>query len=120
MMHRPSGSLEIRFALLAGCLLAVGAVVTYTAVLRPPEVPFEIHTIDLGASESATFADINGDGKADIVSGENWYEAPRWTRHHFRDIPFVENYIDDLSTLALDVNGDGRMDLITSGWFSKK
>jgi len=38
----------------------------------------------------ARIADINRDGKPDIVSGENWYEAPRWTKHHFRDISYSE------------------------------
>ena len=35
------------------------------------EIPFRKHTIDLGRSESATVADINQDGRLDIVSGEN-------------------------------------------------
>ena len=73
-----------------------------------------------GASETALFADINRDGKLDIVSGENWYEAPHWMKHHFREILYTNNYIDDLSTLPLDVDGDGHVDLVTSGWFSKK
>lgn len=87
---------------------------------RPPDVPFQRHTIDLGSSESAAVCDINGDGKLDIVSGENWYEAPNWTKHHFRDIYYTNNYIDDLSTVPLDVDEDGRIDLVTSGWFTKK
>ena len=87
---------------------------------RPPEIPFEKHTLDLGSSESAAIADINGDGRLDIVSGENWYEAPHWTKHHFRDILYTNYYIDDLSTLPLDVDRDGHIDLVTSGWFSKK
>ena len=87
---------------------------------RPDEIPFEKHTIDLGSSETAVFADINRDGKLDLVSGEYWYEAPRWTKHHFREIVYTNNYIDDLSTLPLDVDGDGYVDLVTSGWFSKK
>jgi hypothetical protein len=101
-------------------IVGATALLGFRASVRPPEILFDVHTLDLGASESAAIADINGDGKLDIVSGENWYEAPRWIKHHFRDIPFIENYIDDLSTLPLDVNGDGRVDLITSGWFSKK
>ncbi|MGH9436757.1 MAG: FG-GAP repeat domain-containing protein [Terriglobia bacterium] len=89
-------------------------------VARPPEIPFAVHTLDLGSSESAAICDINGDGKLDIVSGENWYEAPTWKKHHFRSIDYTNNYIDDLSDLPLDVDGDGHIDLITVGWFSKK
>ena len=58
--------------------------------------------------------------RLDIVSGENWYEAPKWTRHHFRDLAFTNNYIDDFSDLPLDVNGDGKIDIISVSWFGKK
>ena len=87
---------------------------------RPDEINFEKHTIDLGASETAVFVDINRDGKLDLVSGEYWYEAPRWIKHRFRQVDYTNNYVDDLSTLPLDVDGDGYVDLVTSGWFSKK
>ena len=105
--------------LFATLILASSLLLAFV-VVRPPEIPFEKHTIDLGSSESAAICDINGDGKLDIVSGENWYEAPHWIKHHFRDINYTNNYIDDLSTLALDVNEDGHIDLVTSGWFSQK
>ncbi len=101
--------------LLLGCSTVFGFLVT-----RPEEIPFEKHTIDLGSSESAAVCDIDGDGKLDIVSGENWYQAPTWKKHHFRDILYTNYYIDDLSTLPIEVNGDGKVDLVTSGWFSKK
>src|SRR5256885_16267891 len=29
-----------------------------------------------GPNETAVVCDINGDGKQDVVSGENWYNAP--------------------------------------------
>jgi hypothetical protein len=110
---------KTRLFLLA-CAPVFAFVVFAFQVSRPADIPFEKHTIDLGSSESAALADLNGDSKLDIISGENWYEAPRWIKHHFRKIDYTDNYIDDLSTLPLDVDQDGHIDLVTSGWFSKK
>jgi hypothetical protein len=90
------------------------------AVTRPADIPFEKHTLDLGANESCALADINGDGKLDIVSGENWYEAPGWKKHHFRDLPYSNYYIDNFSDLPLDVNGDGRIDIVSCSWFAHR
>jgi hypothetical protein len=87
---------------------------------RPDGIAFQKHTLDLGANETAAFTDINGDGKLDIVSGENWYAAPKWTRHNFRKIFFSNNYIDVFSDLPVDVNGDGRVDIVSCSWFGKK
>jgi len=100
-------------------LLCLAAGLAWT-ISRPDEIPFEKHTLDLGASEACAVADINGDGKPDIVSGENWYEGPRWTKHKFRTINFANNYIDDFSDLPLDVNGDGQIDIVSCAWFSKR
>lgn len=87
---------------------------------RPADIVFEKATLDLGANEACAFADVNGDGRLDIVSGENWYEAPKWTRRPFREIPFTNNYVDDFSDLPIDVNGDGKVDIVSVSWFSKK
>jgi hypothetical protein len=42
---------------------------------RPREIAFEKHTIDLGARETAAFADVNNGGKLDLPSDESWYEV---------------------------------------------
>jgi hypothetical protein len=94
------------------------------------EIPFYKHTIDLEQSEAAEVADVNQDGKLDIISGENWYEqttpgqnGPRWIKRRFRDLPFYRfdgkysgGYLEDLGDLAIDVNGDGYPDVVTSWW----
>jgi hypothetical protein len=106
-------------------LAAVLILLTTLAVIafsfgRPPEIPFKKHEIDLGSNEAVTFADINADGKLDIVSGENWYEAPKWMKHTFRELNYSNNYIDDFSDHAIDVNGDGRLDIVSCSWFAKE
>jgi hypothetical protein len=87
---------------------------------RPPDIPFRTQMLDGGASETAAVADINKDGRLDIVSGENWYEAPNWTRRHFRDLGFSGNYIDGFSDMPVDVDGDGYPDIVSVTWFAKK
>ena len=91
------------------------------AALSPPRWPmFRSHLLDPGANESAAVADVNQDGRLDIIAGENWFEAPRWNKHRMREIPFLNGYIDDFTNYALDCNGDGYPDVIAGSWFSKK
>ena len=100
------------------CLAAAAAIAW--SIGRTPEIPFEKHTLDLGANETCAVADINRDGKLDIISGENWYEGPHWTKHHFRDISFSDNYIDNFSDLPVDVNGDAAPDIVSCSYFTKE
>ena len=87
---------------------------------RPPDLPFKVHAIDAGASESAAVADINRDGRLDLVSGEYWYQAPSWTKRKFREVGFSSNYIDSFSLMAVDVDGDGFPDLADVSWFARR
>jgi hypothetical protein len=105
---------------ISAVVLSVLCAFTLWSISRPAEARFDKVMIDGGASETAAFADINGDGKLDIVSGEYWYEAPKWTPHRFRDIAYFPGYIDDFADLPLDVNGDGKIDIITAHGFQNK
>jgi len=68
--------------------------------------------------ECASALDMDGDGDLDIAAGRHWYEAPDWKKHeNFRDGAEANGpETDDNSEFAMDVNRDGRMDIVSSGW----
>ena len=76
--------------------------------------------IDPGVYETCAIGDINRDGYPDFLPGENWYEGPNWTKHHFRSIEYFRNATEDLSDLLLDVNGDGYPDVISSSSYTNR
>ena len=107
-----------RIAWLSAAALVIAAA-GFTAS-RPSDIEFEKHTLDLGASEACATADVNRDGIPDLISGENWFQGPNWTKHKFRSLNYTQNYIDDFSDLPIDVNGDGNTDIVSCAWFAKK
>lgn len=73
-------------------------------------------------SEAASVLDVDGDGDLDIAAGRNWYEAPDWVKHgNFRDGAEINGpETDNNSEFAMDVNFDGRDDIVSTGWMRMK
>lgn len=101
---------------------AVGVLMTQ-GMAQERVVKWKMHTInDQSPFEACGAADFNGDGKLDIFSGDSWYAAPNWTRHKVRDVPASANphYNEDFCDAPLDVNGDGRPDIVTCSYFGRR
>ena len=67
-------------------------------------------------SEGADAADIDGDGKIDIVSGPWWYEGPDYrTRHRYTNSgPFsIKGYSDHFFSFCHDIDRDGDTDILS-------
>ncbi len=81
------------------------------------------HTYWFGPfAECASVLDINGDGKLDIAAGRNYYLAPKWTKSvDYRDGAETNGPdVDDNYEGTMDVNNDGRHDVLSSGWMRRQ
>lgn len=102
--------------------LALMAVSSATAA--EPETPIRWKKTVLDKafrSEGVAVADINKDGKLDIINGEVWYEAPDWKMHEFRKSKDYTDgqknvYSNSFCVWCEDINGDGWLDIIVIGF----
>ena len=71
-------------------------------------------------SEGVAIADVNKDGKLDVLIGDSWYEAPDWTKHDIRKPgdygDGLHSYSKCMTCWADDINGDGWVDQIVIGF----
>ena len=111
------------FALLASLALLNCSASINIAFSEEPTTKWQKHTInDQSPFEAVGVADINGDKLLDVFSGDSWYAAPKWTQHKVRVVPPGTNphYYEDFADQPLDVNGDGKIDIVSCAYFSKK
>lgn len=72
-------------------------------------------------SEGVAIADVNKDGKMDVVTGDVWYEAPDWKAHEIRKPKRdygdgFNGYSECMCCWTADINNDGWPDSIVVGF----
>ncbi|HID75047.1 MAG TPA: VCBS repeat-containing protein [Planctomycetaceae bacterium] len=107
-------------------LVSAAAVQAGEPVFIPIKIDGPVHNPAIGSywygpfNESCSLVDVNGDGRLDITCGVNWYEAPKWKKHRYyfqgaERRNFVHVHCVEL---AMDVNKDGLVDVVNSGYQS--
>jgi hypothetical protein len=86
-----------------------------------PQTTFFAHQLGNDHAEAITTLDMNGDGRPDLLSGAYWYENPgsqggEWTRHQYRTVGILGEFVSDCGEWTVDVNHDGAPDVVTTGW----
>jgi FG-GAP-like repeat len=88
-----------------------------------PQATFVAHRLGSDHAEGITAIDMNGDDYLDLLSGAYWYENPGpqggpWKQHQFRTVGTLGEFVSDCGEWAIDVNHDGALDVVTTGWMA--
>ncbi len=105
---------------------------TWLAAQGPPGGPVpsfrKVVLDDAFRAEGVALADVNRDGRIDVLAGNAWYESPAgaavadraaWRRHEIAPLEAFDpatGYSNAFHTWAMDVNGDGWPDQVIHGF----
>jgi hypothetical protein len=117
-MNMKSSRLLPLSSLVLGCALILGATHGVEAAEDPGSrsLKWRKQLMFVSPAENATVADINRDGKIDIVYGPYWFAGPNFVPQAYRPNHLSSDYHRNNSDHVYDVDGDGWPDIIAAGW----
>jgi hypothetical protein len=86
------------------------------ATKPPNQIRFKKIVLDREfRSEGVAVADVNRDGRIDVIAGNMWYEAPNWTPREIqapKQFDAAKAYSNSFINFSADINRDGWPDQI--------
>jgi len=78
---------------------------------------FHVKHLCVDANEGCDVADVDNDGKLDVIAGRNWYRNGDWLPRPVRSIADQNGYVHSNCDFAVDVDQDGNVDVISGSFF---
>lgn len=95
------------------------ALILVSPRLQPDAITFRKTILDSRfVAEGVAVADVDRDGKLDVLAGNVWYQAPSWQPHAIAAVATIDpqrGYSNCFNTWAADLNRDGWPDQILIG-----
>jgi putative membrane-bound dehydrogenase-like protein len=114
-------------------LVSLVLAISVSSFIKPNAVcgadEFKTHTFerrqltDAFTCEGASAADLNQDGKPDLIAGPYWYVGPNFTERHeiYQPQTFhIDGYSDNFFVFPHDFNGDKWLDILVVGFPGKE